>query len=145
LIQTIGRCARNVNAMVYLYADTITDSMRKAIDETTRRRDAQLAFNKEHGITPTTIRKAIRTALADQLRARTVAREAIHASEEEFDQTELVSRLEEEMLAAAEALEFERAAQLRDRIASLKGDDAEPNKKQKAGMKGIGKEKKEEE
>jgi excinuclease ABC subunit B len=123
--------------MVYLYADRVTDAMRKAIDETTRRRDTQLAFNREHGITPTTIRKAIRTALADQLRAREVAREAIHATRGEYDQVELVSQLEEEMLAAAEALEFEKAAQLRDRITSIKGEAPAPTKKDKAGMKGM--------
>jgi excinuclease ABC subunit B len=122
LIQTIGRCARNVNAMVYLYADRVTDSMKKAIDETTRRRDTQLAFNKEHNITPKTIRKAIRTALADQLRAREVARQAIRATGAEYDQIELVSQLEVEMLAAAETLDFERAAQLRDRITEIKGE-----------------------
>jgi excinuclease ABC subunit B len=129
LIQTIGRCARNVNAMVYLYADRITDSMKKAIDETTRRRDTQLAFNKEHGITPKTIRKAIRTALADQLRARETARAAIRATGSEYNQIELVSQLEEEMLAAAEALEFERAAQLRDRITEIKGEAPAPTRK----------------
>jgi excinuclease ABC subunit B len=121
LIQTIGRCARNINATVYLYADKITDAMRKAMDETGRRREAQMAFNREHGITPRTVRKAIRTALADQLRARKVAREAIHASEREYDRAELVTKLEEEMLAAAEALEFERAAELRDRVRKIKG------------------------
>ncbi len=120
LIQTIGRCARNVNAQVYLYADRVTDSMRQAIDETTRRRELQLEYNAEHGITPQTIHKAIRTALADQLRAPVVAREAIHATEEEFDTTELLAQLETEMYEAAEKLEFERAAVLRDRIEAVK-------------------------
>ncbi|MBI5722831.1 MAG: excinuclease ABC subunit UvrB [Planctomycetes bacterium] len=120
LIQTIGRCARNVNAQVYLYADTMTPSMQKAIDETTRRRKLQLEYNTEHNITPTTIRKAIRTALADQLRARKTAREALHFNEDEFESQELVAELEEQMFTAAEALEFEKAAQLRDRIAGLK-------------------------
>ena len=126
LVQTIGRCARNVNAQVFLYADKITDAMHQAIDETFRRRQIQLAYNKKHHITPTTIRKAIRTALADQLRARTVAREAIHASEEEFDRTEIVSELEAEMFEAAEALEFEKAAALRDRIKALKATESQP-------------------
>jgi excinuclease ABC subunit B len=120
LVQTIGRCARNVNAQVYLYADRVTDAMRQAIDETTRRRELQLEYNAEHGITPQTVRKAIRTALADQLRARVVAREAIHATEDEFDTTELLAQLEAEMHEAAEKLEFERAAVLRDRIEAIK-------------------------
>jgi len=120
LIQTIGRCARNVNAQVFLYADTITDAMRQAIDETSRRRQLQLAYNAEHHITPQTVRKAIRSTLAEQVQARRIARGAIHASQTEFDRTELISELEAEMLEAAEALEFERAAQLRDRIRELK-------------------------
>jgi len=131
LIQTIGRCARNVNAQVYLYGDKMTDAMKQAIDETNRRRAVQLKYNEENNITPQTIRKAIRTALADQLRARNVAREAIHADEDEYDRTELVARLEAEMMEAAENLEFETAARLRDRIAELKGaadgsGDAQP-------------------
>jgi excinuclease ABC subunit B len=133
LIQTIGRCARNVNAQVYLYADRVTDAMAKAIEETQRRRELQLAYNKEHKITPATIQKAIRTSLADQLRAREVAREAMGATEQAFDRTELLAELENEMLAAAEALEFEKAARLRDRIAEIKDEieamkspDAEP-------------------
>jgi excinuclease ABC subunit B len=120
LTQTIGRCARNVNAQVYLYADRTTDAMNKAITETTRRREMQLAYNKRHGITPQTIRKEIRTSLADQLRARKTARQAIRANEDEYDRAELIAELEREMLAAAEALEFEKAARLRDRIAELK-------------------------
>jgi len=120
LIQTIGRCARNVNAQVYLYADRVTDAMATALRETQRRRKKQLAYNTEHGITPTTIRKAIRSSLTDQLRARQVARQAIGADEEKFDYTERLAELEREMLEAAEAMEFEKAARLRDRIAELK-------------------------
>ncbi len=123
LIQTIGRCARNVNAQVYLYGDRVTPSMKKAIDETQRRREIQLEYNREHNITPQTIRKAIRNTLAEQFRARQTARRAIRASQQEFDRTELVSQLESEMYEAAEALEFERAARLRDRVAELKGED----------------------
>jgi excinuclease ABC subunit B len=108
---------------VFLYADRVTDAMDKAISETQRRREIQIAYNKEHNITPQTIRKAIRTALADEMRARHVARDAIHASETEFDRTEMLARLEQEMLAAAEALEFEKAARLRDRIAELKDEE----------------------
>ncbi|MFA6133563.1 MAG: excinuclease ABC subunit UvrB [Phycisphaerae bacterium] len=120
LIQTIGRCARNVNAQVLLYADRVTDAMQFAISETDRRRKIQLAYNEEHGITPQTIVKAIRSALADQMKARKVAQAAIHASQDEMDQTELISEMEAEMLEAAENLEFEKAARLRDRIKELK-------------------------
>jgi len=124
LIQTIGRCARNVNAQVLLYADHITEAMQQAISETRRRREIQMQYNREHNITPKTVQKAIRTAILDQLRARDVARQAIHASQEEFDRTEWITRLEKEMFEAAEALEFEKAARLRDRIAELKAKEA---------------------
>jgi excinuclease ABC subunit B len=120
LIQTIGRCSRNVNATVILYADRITEAMQEAITTTLQRRKVQLEYNQQHGITPTTIIKAIRSALADQLRARKVAMDAINASEKEYDRTELIAKLEAQMLEAAEALEFEQAARLRDRIKELK-------------------------
>ena len=123
LIQTIGRCARNVNAQVFLYGDTVTAAMKQAIDETDRRRELQLQYNQENGITPETIRKEIRTALADQLRARQVAREAIRVNEDQYDRMELIGRLEEEMYQAAEELEFERAARLRDRVDELKREE----------------------
>jgi excinuclease ABC subunit B len=122
LIQTIGRCARNVNAKVYLYADRITDAMHEAISETKRRRAMQIAYNREHGITPQTVRKAIRGKLAEQTKAREVAREALGATEEQYDRTELITELEQEMFAAAEALDFEKAARLRDRIAELRDE-----------------------
>ncbi|RIK66421.1 MAG: excinuclease ABC subunit B [Planctomycetota bacterium] len=120
LIQTIGRCARNVNAEVYLYADKITPAMQQTMDETARRRTLQEAYNKEHGITPETIRKAIRRGLEEHVQARKTARDAIRASEEAYDVTESIAELEAEMFAAAEALDFERAARLRDRIKALK-------------------------
>ena len=120
LIQTIGRCARNVDAEVFLYADKISPAMRQAMDETSRRRETQAAYNKEHGITPETVQKAIRSRLQQEVRARKTAREAIRASEEAFDATESIADLEGEMLAAAEALDFERAAKLRDRIKAIK-------------------------
>ena len=121
LIQTIGRAARNVNAKVILYADTVTPAMRMAIDETARRRDVQLRYNAEHGITPTTIVKSIRASLESEVKARKTVQEMIHATDEQLDQTEIIKLLEEEMLQAAQNLEFERAAQLRDKINEMKG------------------------
>jgi excinuclease ABC subunit B len=121
LIQTIGRAARNVNAKVLLYADTITPAMQNAMDETLRRRAIQQAYNQARGITPQTIKKAIRTGIEAEIKARKTAREAIRADESGFDQTEILRLLEEEMLDAARNLEFERAAQLRDKINEIKG------------------------
>ncbi len=121
LIQTIGRSARNVNAEVVLYADMVTESMQKAIDETNRRRELQLRYNAEHGITPETIRKAIRRGIEEEIEARRLVQTAGGmSSEEQFVTQEFLNELEQEMLAAAEMLEFERAAQLRDRIVTLK-------------------------
>jgi excinuclease ABC subunit B len=121
LIQTIGRAARNVNAKVILYADQVTAAMQKAIDETARRRQLQLRFNAEHGITPKTIEKAIRTGIESEMKARRTVQEVIHQGQEQYDQVELIRLLEEEMLEAAKNLEFERAAQLRDKINEMKG------------------------
>src|SRR4029453_19290777 len=121
LIQTIGRAARNINARVILYADTVTPAMQLAIDETSRRREAQIKYNTEHGITPQTVVKAIRDSLESEVKARRTVQEAIHSNEQQMDQSELIKLLEEEMLQAAQNLEFERAAQLRDKINELKG------------------------
>ncbi|MDP9173615.1 MAG: excinuclease ABC subunit UvrB [Planctomycetota bacterium] len=121
LIQTMGRAARNVNSKVILYADSITPAMKSAMDETLRRRAIQMQYNTEHGITPTTIEKSIRQGLESEMKARRAAREAINQSENQFDQTELIKLLEEEMLQAAKNLEFERAAQLRDKLNEMKG------------------------
>jgi len=121
LIQTIGRSARNVNAEVILYADMMTESMQRAIDETNRRRELQLAYNAEHGITPETIRKAIRRGIEEEIEARRIVQSAGGmADETQYVTQEYLNELEAEMLRAAEALEFERAAQLRDRIHQLK-------------------------
>ncbi len=120
LIQTIGRTARNIDAKVFLYGDKITKAMRKAIDETNRRRKIQLQYNKEHGITPQTIRKEIRKSLSEQIKAKQTARKAVKLSEEEFDKVEIAGQIEKEMLEAAENLEFERAAFLRDKLKELK-------------------------
>jgi len=120
LIQTIGRAARNVQATVLLYGDTITESMRKALDETTRRRRIQMEYNREHGITPQTIQKEIRVGLVAQVKALKTAREALSLDEREYDKIELAGQIEQEMLEAAEALDFERAALLRDQLKELK-------------------------
>ena len=121
LIQTIGRAARNVNAKVILYADTVTPAMQKAIDETARRRQVQIAYNLENGITPVTIQKAIRTGIESEIKARKTVQDAIRADDQSLDATEIIKLLDEEMLQAAQNLEFERAAQLRDKINELKG------------------------
>jgi len=125
LIQTIGRSARNVNAEVYLYADSVTDSMQRAMDETNRRRDIQMKYNTEHGITPETIRKAIRRGIEEEIAARKIERTATgNDSESRYLTQEYLNELEREMLVAAENLEFERAAQLRDRITDLQRQQA---------------------
>jgi excinuclease ABC subunit B len=121
LIQTIGRAARNVNSKVILYADNITPAMKLAMDETARRRTIQLAYNAEHGITATTVKKAIHSSLESEVKARKTVAAAVKESEQELDQTEIIKLLEEEMLNAATNLEFERAAQLRDKINELRG------------------------
>ena len=116
-----------MNAQVILYADSVTNSMQQAIDETNRRRELQLAYNKEHGITPETIKKAIRRGIEEELEAEKIAQEAGGAADEtQYITQEYLNELEAEMLAAAEALEFERAAKLRDRILQLKKQVGQP-------------------
>jgi excinuclease ABC subunit B len=120
LIQQMGRAARNVNALVVMYADKMTPAMQAAIDETERRRAKQLVYNKEHGITPQTIIKAIRAGMETELKARKTAREAVKAAEPEFEVGELIRTLESEMVEAAQGMEFEKAAALRDQARTLK-------------------------
>jgi excinuclease ABC subunit B len=121
LIQTIGRSARNVNAEVVLYADKVTESMQRALDETNRRRALQRDYNTQHGITPETIKKAIRRGIEEEVAAQRVVQEAAgSATVEQFVTQEYLNELEAEMLRAAEQLDFERAAKLRDQIVSLK-------------------------
>jgi excinuclease ABC subunit B len=122
LIQTIGRSARNVNAEVILYADQMTDSMQRAITETRRRRELQLQYNADHGITPETIKKAIRAGIEDEIAARKLAEGAAIKDGQDYVTQEYLEELHAQMLAAAEALDFERAALLRDQIAQLKGE-----------------------
>ena len=130
LIQQMGRAARNVNALVVMYADVMTPSMDAAIRETERRRAKQLAFNAEHGITPQTIIKSVRRGLEAELKARRTARAALGETEKEYDASELVRELEDEMLQAAQDLEFEKAARLRDQVKKLKAmpSHGEPGK-----------------
>ncbi len=121
LIQTIGRAARNVNSKVILYADRITPAMQNAMDETLRRRGIQLQYNKDHGITAVTVQKSIRSSIESEVKARRTVAAAVKENEQELDQTEIIKLLEEEMIEAARNLEFERAAQLRDKVNELKG------------------------
>jgi excinuclease ABC subunit B len=121
LIQTIGRAARNVNAEVILYADKVTDSMQRAIEETQRRRSLQLDHNRRHGITPETVRAAIGAGIEEEIAAHKFVQEVVGQKAENYVTQEYLEELHGEMLAAAANLEFERAAQLRDRIAELKG------------------------
>jgi excinuclease ABC subunit B len=122
LIQTIGRAARNVNAEVILYADKVTPSMQRAIDETSRRRALQLEYNKQHGITPESVRTAIGHGIEEEIAAHQLAQEVAGHEAENYVTEEYLEELQAEMLKAASDLEFERAAQLRDRIAQLKGE-----------------------
>ncbi|MBQ1365556.1 MAG: excinuclease ABC subunit UvrB, partial [Clostridia bacterium] len=118
LVQTIGRAARNVDGRVILYGDTLTESMAKAVSETNRRRALQEAYNREHGITPETVRNAIRSVLEVTRKVEETAPETL--TEEERDA--LMRRIEEEMIGAAKELEFERAAALRDQLLQLRGE-----------------------
>ena len=138
LIQTAGRTARNANGKVVLYADKVTGSMERMIDETDRRRKKQMQYNKDHGITPVTIYKSVEevlaaTAIADISAQRTARKDGLRATSVSDNvvkyltpdqRRDLLAELKEEMRRAAKDLEFERAAQLRDEIERLekKGD-----------------------
>ena len=130
LIQTIGRAARNAHGTAILYADHVTESMKKAIDETRRRRDKQMAYNQAHGITPRGIVKKVRDLIdgvyseksdrqAQQARERAAARREVEEMSEK-DLAREIKRLEKQMLEHARNLEFEQAAQARDQLALLK-------------------------
>ena len=122
LIQTIGRAARNAEGHVIMYADTITDSMRAAIDETNRRREIQQKYNEEHGITPQTIKKAVRDLIAIS-KAASASEEEFKKDPESMDARELeklVKELTKKMRQAAAELNFEEAAKLRDRMKEVK-------------------------
>ncbi len=122
LIQTVGRAARNADGHVIMYADTVTDSMRKAIDETRRRRAVQDAYNKEHGITPQTIRKAVRDliTISKEIAKEEVKFEKDPESMSPQELKKLIAEVEKKMRRAAADLNFEAAAELRDRMIELK-------------------------
>ena len=143
LIQTIGRAARNVRGKAIMYADRITESMRTCLEETGRRREIQVRFNEEHGITPQSIEKSVTeiefsTRVADA-REKPVAKvaEAAATYAEEENLEEYLKIVEEEMRKAAEGLDFERAALLRDQLFELKAQAETGAKKGSRGRKTL--------
>ena len=123
LIQTIGRAARNVEGHVVMYADTITDSMRTALEETSRRREIQMKYNEEHGITPQSIKKAVRDLISI---SKAVAKEELRFEKDPESMSrkeleKLIAQVQKEMQRAAADLNFEAAAELRDKMVDLKG------------------------
>lgn len=124
LIQTIGRAARNANGKVIMYADNITDSMKRAIEETKRRREIQQKYNVEHNITPQTIKKTIKNMIETTKVAETAAKYTNKQGRKlsPKDKLDLIDKLQQEMQAAAKNLQFELAANLRDMIIELKGE-----------------------
>ncbi|MBR6753864.1 MAG: UvrB/UvrC motif-containing protein, partial [Clostridia bacterium] len=118
LVQTIGRAARNAEGRVIMYADTPTQSMMNAINETNRRRAIQEAYNEAHGITPETIKTAVRALL--EITDKASAEIAPTMADDEKDAW--IKQLEEQMLTAATALDFEKAAKLRDQLFAIRGD-----------------------
>jgi excinuclease ABC subunit B len=122
LIQTVGRTARNVNGEVLLFADVVTDSMRRAIGETDRRRKKQLEFNRRNGIVPESIRKEIRRGIEEILDAEKTAADAAGLSDGQYRSAEVIGDLEKRMYEAARSLDFEEAAKLRDIIRRVAGE-----------------------
>jgi excinuclease ABC subunit B len=121
LIQTIGRAARNINAEVILYADRVTDSMKRAIDETARRRELQLKYNKDNNITPRSVETPIPPQLQEEIEAGKLALEVAGLPVEELPTQQRIDELEREMREAADRQEYEKAAELRDLILRLQG------------------------
>ena len=132
LVQTIGRAARNVEGRVIMYADEITPSMQRAIDETNRRRAKQQAYNEAHGITPQSVKKAVHEKFVISTKAKTD--ESVLSDEERQDR---IALLTEQMQQCARELEFEQAARLRDEIRKLSGLDASGERKAKPGTIGA--------
>ena len=126
-MQTIGRAARNADGHVIMYADNMTDSMRKAIDETERRRAVQTRYNEEHGITPQTIRKAVRDliSISKEITREQAAFEKDPESMNLGELRKLIADVEKKMRKAAADLNFEAAAELRDRMKELKKHELE--------------------
>ena len=124
LIQTIGRAARNADGVVILYADTITPSMRRAMDETERRREKQDAFNRAHGIVPKTVKKAVRELMALSADEKPDYNDKAVSQMTKLQRMEAIASLEKQMKEAAKMLEFEVAAALRDQIIKLRGNGA---------------------
>ena len=122
LIQTIGRAARNAEGKVIMYADTITPSMRRALDETERRREKQQAYNAEHGITPKTIIKSVRDLIEISREETPDVRPDGAVKLTKREREAAIQKLEKEMRHASKMLEFEYAAVLRDRIIKLRGE-----------------------
>ena len=120
LVQTAGRCARHVNGRVILYADHQTDAIRDLLRITKNHRTKQIAYNKAHHITPKSVKRAINEAVYVYSEAKKTERAVVNATPEKFDVAETIAALQEEMVQAADALEFERAAYLRDQIQALK-------------------------
>jgi len=120
LIQIAGRAARNINGTVILYADTVTESMRKAIEESNRRRKIQLEFNRKHKISPRSIQKAIKKGIEDLEKAEEFTEELTGLEKDKYELKKYISELEYEMELAARNLQFEKAAVLRDKIKQLK-------------------------
>ncbi len=120
LIQTAGRAARHLNGQVFLYADVITKSIKEFMTISQYRREKQLAHNKKHNITPRSVSRAVEESLGSRQDATDKATVLLRDARGEFDVTETIRELEQEMLNAAENLEFEKAAHLRDQVKMLK-------------------------
>lgn len=120
LIQVAGRCARNINGLVVMYSDTVTKSMQQAISESNRRRSVQLEYNIKNKITPRSIEKAIKEGIEIYINEEEKIRERLDMSEDELEIREAIDELEKEMAIAAKNLQFEKAAEIRDRIKELK-------------------------